>query len=137
MDNKLPVPGSAARAAEQEPRTPNLKIEPGSAARMAEQNASETTAVPSQAFRGAMSIRTRVATGAKFEFAHAHNGPGEALPLGYKPPVVATTTNQGAPGAAVDRDPISPASKESEADPEQRIPSGGSWAGRVRKLFGR
>jgi len=135
MDNKLPVPGSAARSAEQEPRTPNTKIEPGSAARNAEQNV-ENTAVPRRSFPGTMSIRSSVATGAKFEFARTHDGPGEALPEGYKPLIIDPAAKQGTPDAA-HRDLVSPASMETEADNDQQTPSGGSWAGRVRKLFGR
>jgi hypothetical protein len=136
MDNRVPVPGSAARSAEQEPRTPNTKVEPGSAAKMAEQNV-ESMAVPRQSFRGTMSIRTSVATGAKFEFARNHDGPGEALPEGYKPPIVDPAAKQGAPDAAANRGLVSPASMETEAAKDQQIPSGRSWAGRVRKLFGR
>ncbi|HEV7676393.1 MAG TPA: hypothetical protein VGQ12_17815 [Candidatus Angelobacter sp.] len=136
MDIKLPVPGSAARSAEQEPRTPNTKVESGSAARMAEQNV-ESTAVPRQSFRGTMSIRTSVATGAKFEFARTHDGPGEALPEGYKPPLVEPVAKQGTPDAAAHRDFGSPASMETEATRDHQVPSRGSWAGRVRKLFGR
>ena len=136
MDDKLPVPGSAARSAEQESRTPNSKIEPGSAARIAEQSAHETTAVPRGAFRGAINIRTRAATGAQFEFSGRLDGPGEALPDGYKAP---------APSAAnpsVSSDPVPPGtvssiSTGSEAVPEAPASADKTWTGRFRKLFGR
>jgi hypothetical protein len=132
MDSKLPAPGSAARSAEQEPSTPNVKVEPGSAARIAEQGAHETTAVPREAFRGTMSIRTRAVSGAKFEFAVRHEGPGEALPEGYKPPASATVAN---PNMDTEAGHLGPG--KSEADGEEQTLSGGGWAGRLRKLFGR
>lgn len=130
MDDKLPVPGSAARSAEQEPRASYAKIEPGSTARIAEQSAEETTAVPRQAFRGAISIRTRAANGAKFEFSGRVDGPGEALPEGYKAPLPATA-NQ-----SVNAETSNPVSKELETAPEAPTPASGSWSGRFRKLFG-
>jgi hypothetical protein len=130
MDNKLPVPGSAARSAEQETRTPNSKIEPGSAARIAEQSAHETTAVPRQAFRGTINIRTRASTGAKFEFSGRVDGPGEALPEGYKAPPPAAA-NQ-----SVNAETSNPVSRGMEAAPEATAPAAGTWSGRFRKLFG-
>jgi hypothetical protein len=130
MNDKLPVPGSAARLAEQETRTPNSKIEPGSAARIAEQSAHETTAAPRQVFRGAISIRTRAATGAKFEFSGRVDGPGEALPEGYKAPPPATA-NQ-----SVNAEAANPVSRGMEEAPEAPAPAAGTWSGRFRKLFG-
>jgi hypothetical protein len=122
MDDKPIVPGSAARSAEQEPRSPARKIEPGSAARISEE--SESSAVPREAFRASMSIRTRASSGAKFEFAKPQ-GPGEALPEGYKPP------------QAVAKDVVGPDSGNSTAGSGGESSTGGTWAGRFRKLFRR
>jgi len=125
MDNKPIVPGSAARSAEQESRSPAAKIEPGSAARIAEQSAHESSAVPREAFRGSMTIRTRASSGAKFESFGQPQGPGEALPEGYRPPET-TATNVAS---------SKPQNPENRRDEE--ISPGGSWAGRLRKMFGR
>ena len=125
MDNKPIVPGSAARSAEQEPRTPARKIEPGSAARIAEESAHESSAVPREAFRASMSIRTRASSGAKFESFGRPQGPGEALPEGYKPPEApANKAVSSAPG-------------NSEAEPPAETPPKEGWAGRFRKMFRR
>jgi hypothetical protein len=147
MDNK-PVPGSAARAGEQEPRTVSAKTEPGSAARTAEQSAHESTAVPREAFRGGMTIRTGIATGAKFQFAANHTGPGEALPEGYKAPAAGGTAsqsvsvsqsvnaNQNINAAARHKNPGGAEPDKAEADPVKKT-SSGSLADRFRRLFKR
>jgi hypothetical protein len=151
MDNKS-VPGSAARAGEQEPRTASAKTEPGSAARTAEQSAHESTAVPREAFRGSMTIRTGIATGAKFQFAANRSGPGEALPEGYKAPAASSAANQSVNvsqsgrvnqsisasqsvnGAATQQNSVGVESGKSEAVPVQKTASG-SLVERFRKLF--
>jgi len=125
MDNKPIVSGSAARSAEQESRSPAAKIEPGSAARLAEQSAHESGAVPREAFRGSMTIRKRASSGAKFESFGRPQGPGEALPEGYKPPEAAANN-------VVSSEP-----QNSENSRGEETSPGGSWAGRFRKMFGR
>jgi len=132
MEKKLPEPGSAARSAEERPSTPNRKIEPGSAARIAEQSAHETTAVPRDAFRGTLNIRTRATSGVKFEFASKHEGPGEALPEGYKAQSAAPVEHQ--PAVNLDSNAES---KEPQAGLDSQGPAGGGWGARLRKLFGR
>jgi hypothetical protein len=147
MDNKR-VPGSAARAGEQEPRTATAKTGPGSAARTAEQSAHESAAVPREAFRGSMTIRTRVATGAKFQFVANHSGPGEALPEGYKAPATtgaasqgigvsqSINANQNINAAARHKNPGGTEPDKAEAAPVEKT-SSGSFADRFRRLFKR
>lgn len=106
MDNKPIVPGSAARATEESPITPNRKIEPGSAARISEQ--SESSAVPRGNFRATMSITSRAGSGAKFDVFGRPEGPGEALPQGYTPSASAssrTTETGNADRAAGENEP--------------------------------
>ena len=72
-------PGSAARAAESEPRLTSRRIEGGSAAKAAEERAKN---VPPQAvFRGSVGLKLRASSGAKFELSQHPQGTGEAMPL--------------------------------------------------------
>lgn len=125
MNERLPPPGSAARLAEEKREMPKAVIEPGSAARTAEQSSHQSSAVQPEAFRGKLTIRNRSNLGVQFQFAAQHDGPGEALPEGYKPPHPALDL---ASHQRID---------ESQAGPcGENLPTR-AWAARFRKLFGR
>lgn len=75
--NRRIEPGSAARAAESEPRLAVKRIEGGSAAKAAEENAR----IADNNFQRAIGLNLRVSTGRKFDLPDRPQMSGEALPV--------------------------------------------------------